>query len=294
MLMVEGGAALSAMYSTTERLVRSGQAFSSRRGLVTVLEPQRAEEAPRPESPAPLRFTLSPAAGGAGGADALPGGEVDLRPLADGSSLVRARAQSLPDSRDPDVRPTLWLLHDLRVPVDLAAADLARLPGSGAGTGNRPGQVFTLDGGPPESGDGSRVVSVAVSAGELARQADGSWALEGRLDQRTNRAAHPLVLLGPSVLPSINASLPSGTVAGLLTDLLLRKATLHPELPMPDRYPERLAAVGARWLVQGPKSFLSPEQFDRALVTLEGPVRHTPNLVPNPKPVLRGSKGSSS
>lgn len=286
---------MSAMFSTTERLVRSGQAFSSRRGLVTALpEPQKETPAPVPESPAPFQYRLSAPEAGPIETERRSGGRVELRPMHDGTLLVRARAEGISVPPDPAVRPTLWLLHDLRVPEDLPGPDLSRLQAAGPGTSNRPGQIFSLEGGPAEPGSGFGVVTVPVKAGELVRQPDGSWRLDGRLDSGSNRSAHPLVLLGPTVIPSMNASLPSGTVAGLLTDLLLRQATLHPEYPMPDRYPERLAAVGARWLAHGQQAFLGPDRFNRAAVTLEGPVRHLPALVPSPGILLQGRLEVSS
>lgn len=78
-------------------------------------------------------------------------GQVSVRGRAGGPGTVQAGFTGLTPPRDPASRPTLWLIHDLRVPADLAPADLALLPRAVPGA-NMPGAVFTVDGKAPTSG----------------------------------------------------------------------------------------------------------------------------------------------
>lgn len=130
-------------------------------------------------------------------------------------------------------------------------------------------------------GNTPNTLSIAVSPGAFTPAADGSWQVSGALDAGTNQAFHPLVVLGPGGLPDINAPVPSGTVARILTDLFMRPATIHPELPLRTHFAQRLLAVTREVLsAQHGPSFLDGSHFTRAAVTLEGLVRATPRLMP--------------
>lgn len=78
-------------------------------------------------------------------------GQVSVRGRAGAPAQVQASFTGLNPPRDPSSRPTLWLIHDLRVPADLSPADLAMLPRAAQGA-NMPGTVFTIDGKAPTSG----------------------------------------------------------------------------------------------------------------------------------------------
>ncbi|HWI53805.1 MAG TPA: hypothetical protein VNT01_16830, partial [Symbiobacteriaceae bacterium] len=145
----------------------------------------------------------------------------------------------------------------------------------------RPGAVFTVDGNPATYGKNSNTLSVAVCPGGFTQAGNDAWSLTGTLEPATNQAFHPLAILGPAALGNIDVALPSGTVARILTDLFMRPATVHPELPLKSHYNQRLAAVVQRALTDPDAvAYLAPDQFTRAAVTLEGIVRGTPRLMP--------------
>lgn len=193
---------------------------------------------------------------------------------------VSAAVAGLRPPSDPAVRPVLWLIHDLTVPADLSPADLVLLPKGGNGAGNRPGGLFTLDGNPPTYLTAPNTLSVAISPGQFSPAEGGAWTLTGVLADATNQAFHPLVTLGPSALPDMNAPLPSGTVAQIFTDLFMRPGSVHPELNLQTQFQQRLGAIAGDVLSRGTPAYLDPACFTRAAVTLEGPVRTTPHLWP--------------
>lgn len=194
---------------------------------------------------------------------------------------VAGQLSGLPPVPDPAIQPALWLIHDLTVPTDLAPADLAALPKGSTGTGNQPGAVFTMDGNPPTYGPEFNTLSVTVSPGRFSRTDGSNWRLQTTLDPTTNRGFHPLYFAGPEALADMNAAVPSGTLARILTDIFVRPATVHPELPVSSQYLPRLKVVTARHLgMESPVSALDPSGFTRAAVTLEGLVRPTPTLMP--------------
>lgn len=285
---------MSQTFSTLQRELTRGRMFSSRMPAAAPPSPRPAAQQPAAQQPAVaaaqpsaqpgyhFRFTLSgdglPAAAQlAQGAAAT----VSIQGQPGSPPAVTGSLTGLRPLGDPAITPTLWLIHDLIVPFDLAPADMAQVARGPSGMGNLPGAIFTVDGLSPTYGAQSNTLSIAVSPGGFTQAADGSWQLSGRLDSAANQAFHPLAVLGPSALGDIDAPLPSGTVADILTDLFMRPATVHPELPLKTHYPQRLAAVVRRRLGLGEGRFLAPEQFTRAAVTLEGLVRATPRLMPN-------------
>lgn len=224
-------------------------------------------------SPQGLPLLLQDAAGASGSVllEGTPGSEY----------RVVAELVGLPPLRDPSVQLVLWLIHDLVVPADLAPSDWTALPRGASGGGNTPGMPFTFDGNPPTYGPRSNTLPLAISPGRFTPTQSGSWRLEATLDAGVNQALHPLYFLGPAALPEMNAALPSGTAAAILTDLVMRPATVYPELPMQSHPLDRMRAVAARHLAPDrPASLLDPSTFNRAAVTLEGPVRATPILMP--------------
>ncbi len=298
---------MSQTYSTLQRDAAGGRVYSSRQSQVTVLPagqgptvqrvvPTPPAPAAAPQgSPAPTRnpvasvaaveapviskqFTLGPT-GQKAAAQIGPqaSGRVGLT-----GNAVTAEIAGVNPLRDQAVQPTLWLVADLTVPTDLSPQDLAALPKGSTGTGNQPGTVYTMDGNPATYGPTSNTISVSVSPGTFALQPDSALRLTGVLDNRTNQAYHPLVVLGPSVMADMNAALPSGTVARILADLFMRPATVHPELDLRSQFAQRLAAITRDVLSLGVVDFLAPSRYDRAAVTLEGPVRTTPRLMPTP------------
>lgn len=306
---------MSQTFSTLQRDVASGRVFSSRQGRVTVLptgskvpahllpQPPAAQPvaAPSPSLqtpslqtpslqapfvPAPTavrgyRFALAAQGLSAAAQVGQNGyGTVTVLPVPGGSYGVSASLAGVRPLNDPAVLPTLWLIHDLTVPADLNPADLASLPKGPDGTGNHPGSTFTLDGTRPTYGSQSNTLSICISPGSFSVQPDGTWQLSSIVDQQTNQSFHPLFLLGPAALSDMNASLPSGMVAEILTDLFMRTATVHPELSPRSHLPQRLAAVTARVLAGGRPHFIDGSFFTRAAVTIEGPVRTTPRLMP--------------
>lgn len=206
-------------------------------------------------------------------------GAVSLAGRPGGPWLVQGRLQGVRPVADPSVRPTLWLIHDLTVPHDLAPADLAALPRGTSGGGNQPGAVFTVDGNPATYGPNSNTVAVSVTPGAFTPAADSTWQVSAALDPQTNQAFHPLAVLGPSVLASSDTPVPSGTAARILTDLYMRPAIVHPELPLRTHFQQRLAAIANAALGAAP-SYIDGAGFTRAAVTLEGLVRTIPRLMP--------------
>lgn len=195
---------------------------------------------------------------------------------------VTGSIQGIRPLTDPAMRPVLWLIHDLTVPYDLSPADRAALPRGTSGIGNQAGAQFTIDGSPPTYTPNCNTVSICISPGSFALEPDGTWKLEGSIDAGTNQAFHPLVFLGPGALADMNTPLPSGTVARILTHLFLRSATVHPELNIRTHFPQRLMVIVRDVLgAASEPSFLEPELFTRAAVTVEGLVRTTPSLMPS-------------
>lgn len=281
---------MSQTFSTLQRDLYRGRMFSSRAPAAAPPPPQRAAGpqpvvtgAPPSVQPAQqFRFTLSgdglPAA-----AQVAPGATatVTLEGQPGSPMAVTGSLTGLRPLGDPAITPTLWLIHDLTVPFDLAPTDMAQLARGSAGMGNLPGSIFTVDGLPPTYGAQSNTLSVAISPGRFTLAPDGTWQLNAQLDSATNQVFHPLAVLGPSVLGDIDAAVPSGTAADILADLFMRPATVLPELPLKSHYPQRLMAVARRRLALGESRFIEPAQFTRAAATLEGLVRATPRLMPN-------------
>lgn len=279
---------MSYTYSTLQRDGAGGRVYSSRQSQVTVLPARTgahghqavATPIAQPASPPPAapawQFTLSSQGQGAA---AQIGPEAAGR-LALAEAAITAQIGGVRPIRDRAIVPTLWLVHDLTVPLDLAPQDLAALPRGATGTGNQPGAVFTLDGNPATYSQASNTLSVSVSPGAFTPGDGGAWTLSGPLDNRSNQAYHPMAVLGPSAMADSNATLPSGTVARILTDMFMRPATVHPELNLRSQFAQRLTAVTRDVLSAGAVEFLAASRFTRAAVTLEGPVRTTPLLMP--------------
>lgn len=199
---------------------------------------------------------------------------------------------------------TVWLLHDIVVPASLDPADLAALPRLAAGV-NAPNSVFTVDGQPSTVGRADvpvwNTVAVAVRAGTLTVQPDGSATLEVPLTDEVNLAIDPRVLLGGGLVP-VTATMPSGIVAAILTDVFMRPATIFPQFTVAQAFPQRLLAVtqavvqrfdrGGDGLitadeVQGfPGAFLTPGQFTRVAITVEPVTRATPETLPTEQGVV--------
>ncbi|HYF93488.1 MAG TPA: hypothetical protein VD969_14845 [Symbiobacteriaceae bacterium] len=291
---------MSGTYSTRDRDLNRGQLYSSRTTVISAHRPSLPERPvsvgvaippPAPAAPAaapPLapeqRFTfvLSPR----GIVPAPPigstaAGSVTVSGRPGEAYAISAQVTGLQPHRDPAIRPALWLIHDLTVPADLAAADVAALPRGVVLPANQPGGIFTVDGNPPTYGKNANTLSIAVCAGGFAQTGPSDWTLTAMLDAATNQTFHPLAVLGPAALGNIDVALPTGTVARTLTDVFMRPATVHPQLPVRTHYAQRLGAVVRDVLAApGAVSYLAPEQFTRAAVTLEGIVRGTPRLMP--------------
>lgn len=293
---------MSSTYSTAKREKAAGQVFSTLRMAAAAppparppVEPPRARAVPPQSPPALLRglpsgapgtkrftFALAPL-GLPLPTPVLPDakGQVTLTGRLGDSYRVEAQFTGLLPPPDPAIQPALWLMHDLTVPTDLNPADLAALPKGMTGAGNWPGDVFTLDGNPPTYGLQGNTIAVTVSPGRFAWTGNGLWRLESTLDQSRNQTFHPLYLIGPEALADINQPVPSGTVASLLTDLFMRQATIHPELPLRSHFRQRLIAVTAKHLGPGAAhTLLDGSGYSRAAVSLEGLVRPTPTLMP--------------
>jgi len=298
---------MSQTYSTANRDRGAGGLYSTRR------QPRSAA----PVAPRAVQRTAGPGAEQHAGAMAEPTrhafalrhsglplarrlapgvyGAVTLEGLPGEPHRVEGSLGGLPAIPDPAVRPTLWLLHDLTVPLDLDPADLSALPRGANGTGNQPGHVFTFDGNPPTypgGDDRSNNLSLAVSPGVYLPTGPDSWRLEARLEPGVNRVFHPLIYAGPDSLADMNQGLPSGTAARILTDLFMRTQTVRPDLPVQSRFLDRLRAVAERHLVEaGPEEVLDSAAFTKAAVTVEGAVRATPVLMPTREAcILLGSR----
>lgn len=302
---------MSQTYSTVNRDMAVGRVYSTQRtaGSRPPAPRRPAQQAvplrhqaqqpvvPRAQAPAVpplLRFTFPlncanlPAA-----SRAFPGctGSVALEGRAGEPFQVDGQIAGLPPGPDPAIEPALWLIHDLTVPTNLDPADLAGLPRGPSGTGNQPGSVFTLDGGPATYGPSFNTISLAVSPGRFTRTSDSGWRLQTTLDPERNQAFHPLFFAGPEALADINATVPSGTLAHVFTDLFMRPATVHSELPLQSRYLDRLKAVTARQFGSGQQSVLDGSGFTRAAVTLEGILRATPLQMPTREScILQGNR----
>lgn len=289
---------MSSTYSTATREKAAGQVFSTQRTAAAAppparpaVEPPRARAAiqrslPRVQSLQPpvkrFAFPLSPL-GFPMPSPVSPdaAGRVELIGRLGEPYRVEAQLTGLPPSPDPAIQPALWLMHDLTVPTDLNLADLAALPKGSTGAGNQPGSIFTLDGNPPTYGLRGNTIAITVSPGRFAWSGNGTWRLESALDLSHNQTFHPLYLVGPEALADINQPAPSGTVASLLTDLFMRQATVHPELPLRSYFQQRLVAVTAKHLGPGAAhTLLDGSAYTRAAVSLEGLVRPTPTLMP--------------
>lgn len=282
---------MSQPYSTLQRDMANGRIYSSQRSRVTSPRAGPLRPAPAVAETGGPGAVPQPAQGYSFGLNGLSIPAANLAPGAAGSVSVTWRVGAAPEvsaqinglrpMADPAVRPVLWLIHDLKVSPELSSADLALLPRGVSGTGNRPGDTFTLDGNPPTYGPSANTIAIAVSPGSFALAPDGSWRLSGRLEGTTNQALNPLALLGPVALPEGGAALPSGTVARILTDLFMRPSTVHPELNLRAHFQQRLAAILRDAAVSQPApSFLEAGEFSRAAVTLEGLVRVSPRLMP--------------
>ncbi len=236
-----------------------------------------------------------------GGPAAAARGTVEIRTEA--PVRVVARVTGL-GQLPPGTVLTVWLLHDLTVPTTLDQADLATIQRLAPGA-NLPGTVFTVDGQLPTVGRADvpvwNTVAVAVRAGTLTVQVDGSATLEVTLSDDVNQAIDPRVLMGTGVVPA-TATMPSGMVAGVLTDTFMRQATVLPQLSVSQAFPQRLAAVtqltvqtfdrGGDGLISAEDvrevagAFLSPTQFSRVAITIEPVVRVTPATLPTEQGVV--------
>jgi hypothetical protein len=289
-------------YSTLDRDLAGGKVFSSQSKRIQVGQRAAAINnrvpavsavpvvvsqtvpvvAPTPESPRQITFALTTkelqiarqvAPGGTG--------SVVLVAQANGSTSVASRITGLQPIKDSANRPTLWLIHDLVVPPDIAMADLAQLPKGPLGLGNQPGTPFTVDGNAPTYGTHSNTVAISISPGTFTPAPDGIWQMSAEINQTNNQSFHPLAMLGPSVLANSHATMPSGDVGRILTDLYMRPATVHPELSLRTHFQQRIHAVTLDAAASpGTGGFLIPTSFTRAAVTLEGLVRSTPPLMP--------------
>lgn len=279
---------MTRVFSTMQKEMGAGRVYSTQHAAsVTPQAPRRAMPAAPPQAPVrtPLlgqafAIPLRPAGSGLGYGGQAASGRVVLTEAEPGRWHLAAEATGLPVLADPAVRATLWLIQDLRVPHDLAPADAARLPRGAQGTGNQPGEPYTLDGNPPTYGLNGNTLAIAIAPGALVPEGGERHALEAAIDASTNCGFHPLYLAGPEALANANEAVPSGTLAALLTDLCLRPATVYPDLPVTTQFLPRLRAVASRHLGAQAPTYLDPAQFSRAAVTLEGPVRHTPWLLP--------------
>lgn len=211
-------------------------------------------------------------------------GTVEIRAGAQPARLV-ARVRGL-GLLPPGTVLNVWLIHDLVVPPTLDPADLAALPRALAGV-NQPGQVFTADGQPSTVGRPDvpffNTVSVPVRAGTMTVQPDGTALLEVPLTDEVNMAVDPRVLLGvPGVPPT--ATMPSGIVAAILTDVFMRPVTVAPDVPLANfalRLLTVVQAALARFDRNGdgfitadegagiPGAFLEPQQFHRVVITVD-------------------------
>lgn len=297
---------MAQIYSTLQRESGKGQPYSTlaqgvrsvptaRSGLEPVASPvSRPVARPVPQPRATqvatpshhMAFRLGSVLG-----DHLPGsapsGSVRLTGRPGEAYQVEAELHGIAAPPDPQLQPTLWLIHDLVVPREIHPQDLALLPKGQTGWGNQPGGPFTIDGNPPTYGLGANTLPVVISLGRFLRTDDGVYRLQGLLDQQTNRTFHPLVLAGPIGVADMNASLPSGVTAELLRQLFLRPATVAPELPVGVAYQQRLPRILAGLPTgEEPGQFLDARAFTRAAVTLEGLVRAQPELMPTREATL--------
>lgn len=232
---------------------------------------------PPPPPPAAAQFRFLMTSQGLPGLTrigAAPTGEVILTGRPGEGYAVAGSLYGMPALPDRSLAPTLWLLHDLTVPLDLSPADLAALP-----RGNQPGLLFTQDGRPPSFGPQANVITIAVPVGCFEPTPEGSWQVNAVLSPNVNQTFHPLAVLGPNELQDPNLSMPSGTMTGVLTDLFLRPATLLPHLRVREQHAERLRAICQSWALR-PAQHLDGAAFTRVAVTLEGPVRSTPSRLP--------------
>ncbi len=287
---------MSQTYSTANRDMGAGGVYTTRRPVPSApraaprtppraATPREAPAAPAPVVPVPVRHSFLLRHSGLPAAQRLaPGvqGTLVLEERPGQPHRVEARLSGLDRIPDPAVRPALWLLHDLTVPLDLNPADLTALPHSLSGTGNQPGQPFTFDGNPPTyEGPGSNTLSLAISPGRFSLSDDGTWRLETTLDPGVNQTFHPLYYAGPEHLADPNQGFPSGTAARILTDLFMRPATVHPELPVRSQFMDRLRRIVGRYLDgHAGDEVLDGAAFTKAAVTVEGLVRATPTLMP--------------
>lgn len=277
---------MSDTYSTLQPGTSSSRIYSSQ-ARVTI-SPGQTAGAVRPAAPPASavpeqRFSFQLSSQGLPPASLIaPGaeGSVTVAGPKGGAAQVVGRLTGLRPISDPVIRPTLWLIRDLIVPQDLSPADAALLPRGPGGTGNQPGATFTLDGNPPTYTLASNMVSVVMTPGTFALGPDGAWQMKGTVDPQTNRAFHPLVTLGPAVVPDSNAVAPTGMVVRILTDLFMRPATVHPEWNLRAHFPQRLMAIAQDHAGAAQGAYLEMADFQRAAVTLEGLVRATPPLMP--------------
>lgn len=304
-------------FSTFQREVQNGRVFSTRFSPETslVLDPATGRlftvtSRPPEISPAQImQFVLDSLSFPRnifcvpGGPAVAATGVVEIRTGPAQPARLVARVTGL-GPLPPGTVLTVWLLHDLVVPEALDAADLALLPRLAAGV-NVPRAVFTVDGQPSTVGRADvpvwNTVAVAVRAGTLTVQPDGSATLEVPLTAEINQAIDPRVLLGPGLVPA-TATMPSGIAAAVLTDVFMRQATVFPQLTVAQAFPQRLAAVAqaavqrfdrngdgvitADEVADVPGAFLSPAQFTRVAITVEPVVRATPLALPTESAVV--------
>jgi hypothetical protein len=277
------------LFSSQSKRIQVGQRAAAIKERVpavsavpVVVSPTVPVVAPTPESPRQISFALTTKALPMARQIAPSGaGTVELVAQANGTTSVSGRITGVQPIKDPANRPTLWLIHDLVVPPDIAMADLAQLPKGPLGLGNQPGTTFTVDGNAPTYGTNSNTVAISISPGTFTMAPDGTLQISAEINPTTNQSFHPLAMLGPSVLANSHATMPSGDLGRILTDLYMRPATVHPELSLRTHFQQRIHAVTLdAATLPGTGGFLSPTSFTRAAVTLEGLVRSTPPLMP--------------
>lgn len=303
-------------FSTFQREVQNGRIFSTRFTPETTLcvDPATGRTFTVTSAPAQIsagqimQFVLD-SLSFPRNALCLPGG-----PATAAQGIVEIRAGARParvvvrvtglGALPPGTVLTVWLLHDLVVPPTLDQADIAALPRLAAGA-NAPNAVFTVDGQLSTVGRADvtvwNTVAVAVRAGTLTVQTDGTAILEVPLADELNMAIDPRVLLGGGVVPT-TATMPSGIVAAVLTDTFMRQATVFPQLTVAQAFPQRLAAISQAAVQRFDRTgdgiltadevsdvagaFLTPAQFNRVAITVEPVVRATPETMPTEQGVV--------
>lgn len=170
-----------------------------------------------------------------------------------------------------------WLIHDIRVPKDISGPDYELLPHGADGKGNQPGDIFTLDGHFATPlylhHQPSNTICVAVKTDSFSvvnasnhkhvwnfsHEVNLSWLPTGYSCSIDRDLDNDHLAQG--------VMLPSGTVRDILTDVLIHRHSISPDITLMNGVMKRIQSVMHRGSWHD--SHLSANDFNRMAISID-------------------------